>query len=131
MWLWGGAVLVLAALLKLWQPLLSATVHADLARVEGVDVKRVELAFMLLLAVVVALAMKVVGILLVTSMLIVPAAAARAFARTPEAMAVVSALIGAVSVGGGIWASYVYDAPAGPAIVVAASLMFAVSLIKR
>ena len=131
MWLWGGAVLVLAALLKLWQPLLSATVHADLARVEGVNVKRVELAFMLLLALVVALAMKVVGILLVTSMLIVPAAAARAFVRTPEAMAVVAAVIGAVSVVGGIWASSVYDAPAGPAIVVVASLLFAVSLIKR
>jgi len=130
-WLWAGAVLVLGALFVIWRPLLSATVHADLARVEGVNVKGVELVFMLLLAVVVALAMKVVGILLVTSMLIVPAAAARSCARTPEFMAIAAAVLGAASVGAGLWASYAYDAPAGPAIVVAASVLFLVSLIKR
>jgi zinc transport system permease protein len=131
MWLWLGAALVLAGLLKLWNPLLSVTVHADLAGVEGVPVRRVELAFMLLLALVVALAMKVVGILLVTSMLVVPAAAARSFARTPEAMAFYAAIIGAWSVGMGLWASYVYDAPAGPSIVAAATLFFVVSLFKK
>jgi len=131
MWLWGGAVLVLLALMKLWQPLLSLTVHADLAAVEGVPVRRVELAFMILLAVVVALAMKVVGILLVTSMLVIPAAAARSFARTPEAMAISAAVIGAWSVGMGLWASYSFDAPAGPAIIAAAALFFGVSLFKR
>jgi len=131
MWLWLGAACVLAALVKLWNPLLSITVHADLASVEGVPVRRVELAFMLLLAVVVALAMKVVGILLVTSMLVIPAAAARSFARTPEAMALFAAVIGAWSVGMGLWVSYVYDAPAGPSIVAAASAFFVVSLFKK
>lgn len=129
-WLWGGAALILVLLAVLWRALLNATVHADLAFVEGVNVRRVELAFMLMLALVVALAMKVVGILLVTSMLVIPAASARAFARTPEAMAVLAALFGAVAVGAGLWASFAYDAPAGPAIVVAASGLFALSLIK-
>ncbi|PHS78176.1 MAG: hypothetical protein COB59_08400 [Rhodospirillaceae bacterium] len=130
-WLWGGALVVLAALIKLWNPLLSLTVHADLAHVEGVPVRRVEIAFMVLLAIVVALAMKVVGIVLVTSMLVIPAAAARAYARTPESMALFSAIIGIWSVGMGLWASYTYDTPAGPSIVVAAAGFFVVSLFKK
>ena len=130
-WLWAGAALVLVALLKLWQPLLSLTVHADLANVEGVPVRRVELAFMVLLAVVVALAMKVVGIVLVTSMLVIPAASARSFSRTPESMAIFAAIIGAWSVGLGLWGSYTYDTPAGPSIVVAATAFFVVSLFRR
>lgn len=130
-WLAGGTLVIGAVLLKLWQPLLNATVHADLAHVEGVDVRRVELLFMLLLALVVALAMKVVGILLVTSMLVVPAAAARSFARTPEAMAGAAVLIGTLSVGLGLWGSFNFDAPAGPAIVVAATALFALSLLVK
>jgi len=130
-WLWGGALLILLLVLVLWKPLLNATVHADLAFVEGVNVRRVELLFVLMLALVVALAMKVVGILLVTAMLVIPAASARAFARTPEAMAVFATVLGAAAVGLGLWASYTYDAPAGPAIVVVASALFAVSLLKR
>lgn len=130
-WLWAGALLILVLIVALWRPLLNATVHADLAFVEGVNVKRVELLFMLMLALVVALAMKVVGILLVTAMLVIPAASARAFARTPEAMGVLAGVMGAVAVGLGLWASYTYDAPAGPAIVVVASGLFALSLLKR
>lgn len=128
-WLVGGAVIILALLAKMWRPLLSATVHADLAHVEGVNVRRVELLYMLMLALVVALAMKVVGILLVTSMLVIPAAAARAVARTPEAMAVLAAAIGWIAVGAGLWSSFAYDVPAGPAIVLAASALFALSLV--
>ena len=90
----GGGALVLALLVGIWRPLLAASVHEDLARAEGVPVGAVRLAFMLLIAVVIALAMKIVGILLITSLLIIPAATARRFARTPEAMAVIAALIG-------------------------------------
>jgi len=128
-WVWGGALIVLALLAKLWRALLNITVHADLAHVEGVNVRRTELAFMLMLALVVALAMKIVGILLVTSMLIIPAASARAFVRTPEAMGLVAAVMGVFAVGAGLWASYQFDLPAGPGIVATASLMFVVGLI--
>ncbi|HCB12964.1 MAG TPA: hypothetical protein DEP36_05270, partial [Gammaproteobacteria bacterium] len=86
-WIWGGAMLALAALVWLWRPLLAATVHEELAQVEGVPVFAVRLAFMLLIAIVIAVAMKVAGILLITSLLIIPAAAARRFARSPEGMA--------------------------------------------
>jgi len=127
-WVWCGAAIVLALLVKLWRPLLNITVHADLAAVEGHNVRRVELLFMLMLALVVALAMKVVGILLVTSMLIIPAASARALARTPEAMGGIAALVGVMSVLSGLWVSYIYDVPAGPGIVAGATVLFALGL---
>ncbi|MHA1597687.1 MAG: iron chelate uptake ABC transporter family permease subunit [Alphaproteobacteria bacterium] len=123
----GGAVAVLAVLALLWRPLLSATVNEELAQVEGVPVVRVRLAYMLLLAVTVALAMKIVGILLVTSLLIIPAATARWLSRTPEQMALGAALVGGLSVLGGLGASYMVDTPSGPSIVVAALALFVVA----
>lgn len=125
--IYGGGIIVLAALVYFWQPLLSATVHEELAFVEGVPVARVNLVFMLLLAVVVALAMKVVGILLVTSLIIIPAAAARPLSRTPEEMAVLAMVLGCVSVAGGLWGSFAFDTPSGPSIVVAAFALFLVT----
>jgi zinc transport system permease protein len=124
-WILGGGAVVLAGLVLLWRPLLAVTVDEETARVEGVPVTAVNLAFMLLLAVVVALAMKVVGILLVASLLIIPAAAARRFAWTPEGMAAGAALAGCLSVIGGLWGSLTYDIPAGPGIVVAALILYA------
>ena len=122
-WIYGGGVLVLAMLALLWRRLLSVTVHEDLAREEGVPVERLRLAFVLMLAIVLAAAMKIVGILLITSLLIIPAATARRFARTPEQMAVLAAVIGAVAVGSGLWASMRFDTPSGPSVVVAAALL--------
>jgi zinc transport system permease protein len=86
---------------------------------------------MLLMALVIAIAMKIVGILLITSLLIIPAAAARRFASTPEIMAVLASLIGAVAVVMGLFGSLTYDTPSGPSIVVAALLLFLVSLLPR
>lgn len=123
-WIFGSTVLALTVLVLIWRPLLAITVHEELARVEGVPVTRVRLALMLIIALVIAVAMKVVGILLITSLLIIPAATARAFARTPEQMAVSGALIGCLAVGGGLFASLQWDLPAGPAIVAAAALLF-------
>ncbi|HRF43679.1 MAG TPA: zinc ABC transporter permease subunit ZnuB [Candidatus Competibacteraceae bacterium] len=124
-WIWGGAMLALAALVWLWRPLLAATVHEELAQVEGVPVFAVRLAFMLLIAIVIAVAMKVAGILLITSLLIIPAAAARRFARSPEGMAALASGLGCLAVGAGLWASLRWDTPAGPSVVVAAAVLFA------
>ena len=123
-----GVVVALAALTLLWRPLLSLTVHEDLARVEGVPILAVRLAFTLVIAVVVAVAMKVVGILLITSLLIIPAATARRFAASPEQMAVIAAGLGCGSVIAGLFGSLQWDVPSGPAIVVAAALLFLLSL---
>ena len=127
--IWGGGILVLLALAKLWRPLLAATVSPELAEAEGQEPEKARLYFMLLMALVIAIAIKVVGILLVTAMLIIPAAAARRFSGSPEMMAVLSALIGAIAVVGGLFGSLRFDTPSGPSIVVAALVMFLASLL--
>lgn len=124
LWIGLGAVLALMLLLLLWRPLLAMTVHEELAQVEGVKVARTRLLFMLLIALVIATAMKVLGVLLITSLLIIPAATARHYVRTPEQMAVLAAAIGMLAVCGGLFGSYRWDLPAGPAIVVTAALLF-------
>ncbi|MEO1752244.1 metal ABC transporter permease [Thiofaba sp. EF100] len=124
LWIAVADLLGLALLAWLWQGLLSLTVHEELAAVEGRRVMVLRLAFMLVLAVFVALAMKLVGILLTVSMLIIPAAAARRLARTPVQMALGAAGIGALAVALGLMASLHYDTPAGPSIVVAAAGVF-------
>ena len=123
-WIWGGNLPVLVVLMLIWRPLLAATVHEELAQVEGAPVFRARLAFILLIAMVVAVAMKVVGILLITSLLIIPAAAARRFARSPEGMAALAGGLGCAAIGAGLWASLRWDTPAGPSVVVAATLLF-------
>jgi len=130
-WLYGGGALILLCLILIWESLLSITVHEELAQVEGVPVVWVRLIFMLMVALVIAVAMKIVGILLITSMLIIPAAAARSFARTPEIMAVLASLIGGIAVVMGLYMSWHWDTPTGPSVVVAASFLFMLTLIHR
>lgn len=127
--IWGGGLFVLVAMAWLWRPLLAATVNAELAEAEGLKPERARLFFMLLMAVVIAIAMKIVGIMLITSLLIIPAAAARRFSATPEIMAVFASLIGAAAVVGGLFGSLTYDTPSGPSIVVAALILFMLSLL--
>lgn len=120
--IWGGAALVVGLLVWRWDRLILATLNADLAASAGVDTKRERLILTLALAILVAVALKVVGVLLITAMLIVPAAAARAFGRTPEAMAALAVGIGALAVLAGLAGSLRLDTPTGPSIVVAAML---------
>ena len=123
-WIWAGAAAALLALAIMWQPLLSLTVHEELAQVEGAPVFAVRVCFMGLIAIVIAVAMKVVGILLITSLLIIPAAAARRLAGSPEGMAVLASAIGCIAVALGLTASLIWDTPAGPSVVVAAAFLF-------
>jgi len=123
-WIYGGGLVVMVLLWRLWNPLLAITINEELAQVEGVPVARVRLALMLLIAVVIAVAMKLVGILLITSLLIIPAAAARRLAHTPEQMALFASLLGMLAVVGGISASWFWDTPAGPSVVVSALVEF-------
>lgn len=128
-WIYGGGALVLATLVLIWRPLLALTIHEELARAEGVPVLRVQIAFMLTLAVTVAIAMKVVGVLLIISLLIIPAAAVRGLSRTPEQMAILGTVVGALSVVGGLFASLRWDTPSGPSIVVVATVIFTLGLV--
>ena len=130
LWIWLGALLSLAALAWLWRPLLNLSVHSDLAAVDGVKVQRVKLAFMLLVALVIAVAMKIVGVLLITALLIIPAATARRFSTSPEGMAVGAMLIGVLAVVSGLLASLYLDTPAGPSIVTSATGLFVIGQLR-
>lgn len=123
-----GGLLVISILAMIWHPLFAATVNRELAQAEDMHPDRVNLIFMLLMATIIAIAMKIVGVLLITAMLIIPAATARRFATGPEQMAILAALIGVVSVLAGLFGSLKLDTPSGPSIVVAALLLFLVSL---
>ncbi len=123
--IWGGAALVVALIASRWSALLASTLNEELAYASGLDPRREQLILTLSLAITVAVAIKVVGVLLIAAMLIIPAAAARSLARTPEAMAMIAAAIGGVSVVAGLRAAYVLDTPAGPSIVCVAALLFA------
>lgn len=125
----GIVILLVAALLwRMWRWLLATTIDVDLAQVEGVPVNAANWVFIVLLALVFAVAIKLVGVLLITALLIIPASAARRYARTPEAMILIASVIGCMAVCLGFWASLNWDWPTGPAIVVAAASIFACSL---
>ncbi len=123
--------LVLGLLIWLWRPLLAITVHEELARVEGVAVTAVRTSLMLLMALVIAIAMKIIGVLLITALLIIPAAASRRLTHTPEQMAVIASVIGCLSIAGGLWSSFLWDTPAGPSVVLTASSLFLLTLLKK
>jgi len=127
LWVWGGSVTALAVLALIWRPLLALTVHEELARVEGIRAVPVKMTFMLLIALVIAVSMKIVGVLLITSMMLIPAAVARRVSRTPEQMALFAAFAGTVAVVLGLSGSWYWDTPAGPSIVVSAALLFLLS----
>lgn len=123
-----GGVVILALLVGMWRPLLAATVNAEVAEAEGMRPEVTRVILMLLLACVIAIAMKIVGVLLITALLIIPAATARRLSSTPEQMAVISAVIGALAVAGGLFGSLRFDTPSGPSIVVAALCLFLISI---
>ncbi|MCB1384034.1 MAG: metal ABC transporter permease [Notoacmeibacter sp.] len=127
--IWAGGLFVLAVLVFIWRPLFVATVNYELAQAEGMNPDRANLVFMLLMAAVIAISMKIVGVLLITAMLIIPAATARRLASGPEQMAGFAGLAGAVAVVAGLTGSLTWDTPSGPSIVVAALVLFLVSLV--
>jgi zinc transport system permease protein len=123
-WIVLGILGVGGVMIRLWRPLLAISVHEEIAAAEGVPVALIRSAFMLLIAFTVALSIKMVGILLITAMLIIPAAAARAFVSTPEQMAIGAAAVSALSVLAGLGMSLRLDTPAGPSIVLVLTALF-------
>lgn len=122
-----GGTIVLLVLRVIWRPLFAATVSPEIAKAEGLKPERVEVIFMILMASVIAISMKIVGVLLITALLIIPAASARCFSKSPEQMALYSVLVGILSVIMGLQSSFIWDTPAGPSIVAALLLLFIVS----
>lgn len=125
--IWGGALVVALVLWKHWTALLTSTLNPDLAYAAGINPRREQLVLTLLLAAVVAVSIKVVGALLITALLVIPAATARGLAQTPERMAAFAAGIGVLAALGGIQLALMLDTPVGPSIVCVAAAMFGIS----
>ncbi|MFC5076920.1 High-affinity zinc uptake system membrane protein ZnuB [Vibrio thalassae] len=123
-YIYAGVAIISALLFVFWQPLLSTTVNEDLAAVEGVNVDLMRLIIMLMVGLVIAIGMKFVGALIMTSLLIIPAATARKFTVTPEQMAITASFIGIIAVFCGLSLSWFYDTPAGPSVVISAASFF-------
>ena len=128
--IWGAGAAIGLSVWRLWGGLITATLSPDLAVASGLRPGRDGLVLTLLLAVQVAVAIKVVGALLITALLIVPAAAARGLARSPEAMALIACAVGALSALGGVWLAVGLDTPVGPTIVSVAVAVFALSRLR-
>jgi zinc transport system permease protein len=128
MWVFGGGTIVLAVLWAYWHRLLAVAVHEDLAAAEGIARERVRAVLVILLSLTIAVAMKIVGILLVIAFLIMPAAASRPHVRTPEAMAAGAAAVGVGGVVAGMWLSYRADIPGGASIVLVLAIFAGLSL---
>ena len=126
-----GASLIAIFMYWRWSALLVSTLNVDLAAASGIKPQREQFFLNIALAVIVAMAIKIVGILLIASLLIIPAATVRLFSRTPEQMAIFAAVAGIISVIGGMNASYHLDVPAGPAIICISACLFVLSNVMR
>lgn len=122
--IWAGALLVPALILWRWQALLTTTLNPEIARAAGINPAREQMILTLALAIVVAIAIKILGALLISAMLLIPTSAARSFAKTPAQMVAWSTAFSAISGIGGLWMSFTLDTPAGPSIVVFAAGLF-------
>lgn len=126
-----GVIFVGSILLFFWRDFLMVTINPELAQIEGLNVEKIRLILMLLTALTIALSMKFVGALIITSLLIIPSATARRFAQTPETMVLYAILFSLLAVSGGLLFSALKDSPAGPSVVVCAGILFLLSLLKK
>lgn len=126
-----ASLCAIACLMYFWKSLLLMVIDEALAKVEGVPVAALRLLLLLIVAIVVALAIRVIGVLLITALLVIPAAAGRRLASTPEGMAFCASCIAILAVFLGLGLSFFANTPAGPSIVLATSALFVTSLLKR
>ncbi len=130
-YIYFGATVIGFIMLIFWRSLLSTTVNEELAAVEGHNTDLMRLILMLMVGLVIAIGMKFVGALIMTSLLIIPAATARRFANTPEQMAILASALGSLSVILGLALSWHFDTPAGPSVVLSAAALFLLSQAKK
>ena len=129
LFVWIGGSIVLIVLILIWRPLFAATVNLELAKAEGLNADLANAIFTILIASVIAISIKIVGILLITGLLIIPAAASRNLSSTRIQMAIISSVIGLVSVVLGLQTSMIWNSPTGPTILTIALGVFILTLI--
>ena len=128
--IWFGGALILLILKLIWKPLFASTVNYELAEAEGLNPNRAKAIFTILMAAIIAISIKMVGLLLITGMLIIPAAMARNISDSPLKMVTYSIIGGLLSVLIGLFSSLEFNTPSGPSIVAAALFLFILSLLK-
>jgi zinc transport system permease protein len=121
-------VALLVLLLRHWRAFVAVSVSREIAQAEGIEVRRIQLLMYIMIALLVAVMMKVMGVLLIAAMLVIPTTSARLFSRSPEQMVLVSGLYGLTALGGGITSSFHFDWQTGPAIVVSATVLLLLTL---
>ena len=129
LFVWIGGGIVLIVLVLIWRPLFAGTVNLELAKAEGLNPDLANAIFTLLIASVIAISIKIVGILLITGLLIIPASASRNLSSTPIQMAIISSIIGVASVVLGIQTSMIWNTPTGPTILTITLGVFIISLL--
>jgi zinc transport system permease protein len=128
--IWVGGALILLVLRLIWKPLLASTVNYELAQAEGLNPDRAKAVFTVLLAAIIAISIKLVGVLLITGMLIIPTAMARNLSDNPKKMVIFAIIGGLLSVFIGLFSSLEFNTPSGPSIIAAALVLFIFSLLK-
>ena len=129
LFVWIGGGIVLIVLILIWRPLFAGTVNLELAKAEGLNPDLANAIFTLLIASVIAISIKIVGILLITGLLIIPASASRNLSSTPIQMAIISSIIGVASVVLGIQTSMIWNTPTGPTILTITLGVFMLTLL--
>ena len=128
--IWIGGALILVVLSYIWKPLFASTVNYELAEAEGMKPERVNAIFTILLAALIAISIKMIGVLLITGLLIIPTAMARNLSDNPRQMVILSIIGGLLSVLIGLYASFEINTSSGPSIVVVALILFILSLMR-
>lgn len=126
---WIGGAIVLGSLILIWRPLFAGTVNLELAKAEGLNSELANTIFTLLIAGVIAISIKIVGILLITGLLIIPASASRNLSSTPIQMAIIASIIGVISVALGLYSSMTWNSSTGPTILSVALVIFILTLL--
>ncbi len=128
--IWTGGAVILLVLKLIWKPLFASTVNYELAEAEGLNPDRAKAIFTILMAAVIAISIKIVGLLLITGMLIIPAAMARNISNSPQKMVLFSIIGGLLSVLLGLFSSLEFNTSSGPSIIMAALVLFILSLLN-
>ena len=121
--IWIGGALILITLKIIWKSLFASTVNYELAEAEGLNPDRAKAVFTILMAAIIAISIKMVGLLLITGMLIIPAAMARNISTSPQGMVIYSIVGGLLSVIIGLFSSLEFNTPSGPSIIAASLLL--------
>ena len=128
--IWIGGAVIILILSLIWKPLFASTVNYEIAEAEGLSPEKYNILFTILMAAIIAISIKMVGLLLITGMMIIPAAAARNLSNSPKQMVIISIIFGLLSVLIGLYASLEINTPSGPSIITTSLLFFILSLFR-